>query len=143
MWGIYVRRGKVFIPTQFKAEAGFYVSGEPVFVSDLSDLESTARSIAQILSRGCVTIPTPPVSKLEKWVVLRHAGVSSPAAFEKGASCWTVQKDRATYRFGPVKKIYPRGWETEPEKPYLLSGNLNISDVAEEIARKILDTEKV
>jgi hypothetical protein len=143
MWSIYIRRGKVFIPTLFKTEAGFYVSGEPVFVSDLSDFGSTVRSITQVLDRGCQLIATLSVGKLEKWVVLRHAGVSSAAAFEKGTSCWTVHKDYAMYRFGSVKKLSPRGWETEPERPYLSSNNLNISDVAEEIARKILDTEKV
>ena len=141
MWSIYIRRGRVFIPTQYKTEAGFYVSKEPVFVSDLSDAEDIKRSIAQVLEGGIQVIATPPVRELEKWAVLQHAGVSSVAAFEKGASCWTIQKEDTLYRFGPVSKILPRGWETDPEKPYILSNNLKIIDVAEEVARRICDSE--
>jgi hypothetical protein len=40
-------------------------------------------------------------------------------------------------RFGSVKKISPRGWETEPDTPHLLSNNLPSDVIAEEIAKAI------
>jgi hypothetical protein len=92
MWSVYIRKGKVFVPSQFRTEAGFYMSGDPVYVADLSDRDDIKRSIAETLNHGCPVIPTPPLSKLDKWAVLRHAGVASVAAFEKGASCWVVKK---------------------------------------------------
>lgn len=137
MWSIYIRKGKVFVPSQYRAEAGFYVSGDPVFVSDLSNMERIKQCIAQVMDRGCPVIPTPPIKQLEKWVVLKYAGVASVSAFEKGAFCWTIHKDVASFRFGQVKKILPRGWETEPETPYILSNNLPNDAVAEKVAEAI------
>jgi hypothetical protein len=143
MWVIYIWKGKVFVPSQFKTEAGFYLSGEPVHVSNLTDLEGTKQSIAQVLNRGCPNIATPPVKQLEKWVVLQHAGASSTATFEKSALCWTIQKSPATYRFGRVKKLSPRGWETEPDRPYFLAYSSSVDEVASQAARAIHDGNKI
>jgi hypothetical protein len=137
MWSVYIRRGKVFVPSQSKTEAGFYVSGNPVYIVDAADVEGIKQSIIQVIDRGCPVIPTPSVKQLEKWAVLQCAGVASIATFEKGASCWTIHKDATSFRFGSVKKISPRGWETEPDTPHLLSNNLPSDVIAEEIAKAI------
>jgi hypothetical protein len=140
MWSVYIRRGKVFVPSQSKTEAGFYVSGKPVYVVDVADVDGIMQSIIQIIDRGCPVIPTPSVTQLEKWAVLQSAGVASIVTFEKGASCWTIHKDATLFRFGSVMKISPRGWETEPDSPHLLSNNLPIDVIAEEIAKAIAIT---
>jgi hypothetical protein len=137
MWSVYIRNGKVIVPSQFRTEAGFYLSGEPVYVSDLIDVDGTKQSIVKVRDRGCPIIATPPVKQFGRWAVLRYAGVSSVAAFERGAICWTIQKDDAQYRFGAVRKISPRGCETEPSKPRFLSNNLPTNDIADEIAKGI------
>ena len=125
------------MPSQSRTEARFYVSGNPVYVADVADVGGIKQSIIHAIERGCPVIPTPSVKQLEKWVVLEHAGVTSIATFEKGASCWTIHNDVTSFRFGSVKKISPRGWETEPDTPHLLSNNLPSDVIAEEIAKAI------
>lgn len=66
-----------------------------------------------------------------------HADVSSVAAFEKGTSCWVIRRDDVSFKFGPVKKMIPRGWESEPEIVGVVSNNLPLDMVAEKIAAEL------
>jgi hypothetical protein len=57
-WNLYIAAGKLIVPTSAKAEAGFGIEVEPVFVASLSDSAGSSDAIAQAFKQGNPSVPT-------------------------------------------------------------------------------------
>jgi hypothetical protein len=80
---LYLRKGRVFVPTLGRVPGGPYRDIEPVTVVEVSDTDGLRRAFRQTIARGNPPVgpyprPNPPP------VVLKHAGVKSWGAFARG-----------------------------------------------------------
>jgi hypothetical protein len=59
VWLLFVRKGKVFIPTVARTEAGYYLGIEPIAVIDCQDRNAVSSGLVDAIKRGNPIIPTP------------------------------------------------------------------------------------
>lgn len=83
-WLLILRKGRAFIPTMAKTDAGFYMGIEPVEVVDASDHSGLQEALIRSISRGNPSVSTPGRDNYPEDPLLKHAGVKSLATFEKG-----------------------------------------------------------
>jgi hypothetical protein len=114
-WNLYIAGEKLIVPTSAKAEAGFGIEVEPVFVALLADAACCSDAIAQTLERGNPSVPTPNWKTAPSPVVLRHAGVKSWSAFLRKARGWVVKKQPGSFLVAPLRKVHlgGRAWLQE------------------------------
>jgi hypothetical protein len=94
---VYLRKGKVFIPTLGRVPGGPYRDIEPVTVVDVSDADGLHQAFRETIARGNLPVgpyprPNPPP------VVLKHAGVKSWGAFARWASPWVIDERDGKYQ---------------------------------------------
>jgi hypothetical protein len=111
---LYLRKGKVLIPTFGRVDIGLYRDIEPVTVVDVLDADALRRAFHETIARGNPPVgpyprPNPPP------VVLKHAGVKSWGAFARGASPWNIKRRGGIYQIVGHQKG-PDGWVEDPEQ---------------------------
>ena len=114
LFNLYLRKGKVFIPTCGHVPGGPYRDIEPVTVVEVSDIDSLRQAFRQTIARGNPPVgpyprPNPPP------VVLKHAGVKSWGAFARGASPWVVEERDGKYQIIGYRRE-PNNWAQDPEQ---------------------------
>ena len=92
----YIRKGKAFIPTTAHAEAGYWMSVEPVDVIEPLTLESLKVALLVTIARGNPVIPTFSRQNFPRPVMERYCGLKSLSVFERSATCWAI----AEYDYG-------------------------------------------
>ena len=70
---LYLRKGKVFIPTFGRVAKGLYRDIEPVAVVDVSDADALRRAFRETIARG-----NPPMSYIPA-LIRRRSSSSMPA----------------------------------------------------------------
>ena len=88
---LYLRKGKVFIPTLGHVPRGPYRDIEPVTVVDVSDADGLHQAFRETIARGNLPIGPYP-RRNPPPVVLKYAGVKSWAAFARWASPWVIDE---------------------------------------------------
>jgi hypothetical protein len=111
---LYLRKGKVFIPTCGRVPRGPYRDIEPVAVVDVSDADGLRRAFRETIARGILSVgpyprPNPPP------VVLKHAGVKGWGTFARDALPWSIEKERGIFHIVGRQKT-PNGWVEDPEQ---------------------------
>ena len=111
---LYLRKGKVFIPTFGHFPGGPYRDIEPVAVVEVSDSEDLRRAFRETIARGNPPVgpyprPNPPP------VVVKHAGVKSWGAFARGASPWVIEERDGKYQIVGHRRE-PNNWAEDPEQ---------------------------
>jgi hypothetical protein len=111
---LYLRKGKVFIPTFGRVPGGPYRDIEPVAVVEVSDTEGLRRAFRETMARGNPPVgpyprPNPPP------VVVKHAGVKSWGAFARGASPWVIEERDGKYQIVGHRRE-PNNWAEDPEQ---------------------------
>jgi hypothetical protein len=105
---LYLRKGKVFIPTFGRFPGGPYRDIEPVAVIDVSDAHGMRRAFHETIARGNPTVgpyprPNPPP------VVVKYAGVKSWGAFARDALPWSIEDENGVVRIVGRRRM-PDGW---------------------------------
>jgi hypothetical protein len=111
---LYLRKGKVFIPTFGRVPGGPYRDIEPVAVVEVSDTEGLRRAFRETIARGNPPVgpyprPNPPP------VVVKHAGVKSWGAFARGASPWVIEEWDGKHQIVGHRRE-PNNWAEDPEQ---------------------------
>jgi hypothetical protein len=111
---LYLRKGRVFVPTLGRVPGGPYRDIEPVTVVEVSDTDGLRRAFRQTIARGNPPVgpyprPNPPP------VVLEHAGVKSWGAFARGASPWLIEERDGKYQIIGYRRE-PNNWVQDPEQ---------------------------
>jgi hypothetical protein len=111
---LYLRKGKVFIPTLGRVPGGPYRDIEPVTVVDVSDADGLHQAVRETIARGNLPVgpyprPNPPP------VVLKHAGVKSWGAFARWASPWVIDERDGKYQIIGHRRE-PNNWAQDPEQ---------------------------
>jgi hypothetical protein len=111
VWNVYVRDGKVYVPTMAQTQAGYYLEIGPVDVVQISDTALLCNALARVVRMGNPVVPTPTRAAFPKWVVLEAAGVKSRKAFERTAQLWRIRKTPSSFRFSQASKWDEDGWD--------------------------------
>jgi hypothetical protein len=111
---LYLRKGKVFIPTFGRVPGGPYRDIEPVAVVDVSNAEDLRRAFRETIARGNPPIgpyprPNPPP------VVVKYAGVKSWGAFARGALPWSIEEENGIFQIIGRRRTLD-GWVEDPEQ---------------------------
>jgi hypothetical protein len=111
---LYLRKGKVFIPTFGRVPGGPYRDIEPVAVVDVSNAEDPRRAFRETIARGNPPIgpyprPNPPP------VVVKYAGVKCWGAFARGALPWSIEEENGIFQIIGRRRTLD-GWVEDPEQ---------------------------
>jgi hypothetical protein len=111
---LYLRKGKVFIPTFGRVPGGPYRDIEPVAVVDVSNADDLRRAFRETIARGNPPIgpyprPNPPP------VVVKYAGVKSWGAFARGALPWSIEEENGIFQIIGRRRTLD-GWVEDPEQ---------------------------
>jgi hypothetical protein len=109
---LYLRKGKVFVPTLGHVPGGPYRDIEPVTVVEVSDTHGLWQAFHQTIARGTTPVgpyprPNPPP------VVLKYAAVKSWGAFARGASPWIIDERDGKYESIGHRRE-PNNWAKDP-----------------------------
>jgi hypothetical protein len=111
---LYLRKGKVFIPTSGLVPGGPYRDIEPVAVVEVSDVDGLRQAFRETIVRG-----NPPVGPYPRPhpppVVIKHAGVKSWSAFARGALPWGIEEENGIFQIVGRRKT-PNGWVEDPDQ---------------------------
>jgi hypothetical protein len=136
-WQFYVRRRTIFIPTSAQTEAGFYLNVDPVAVLNITDTDGVRMALADMLARGNPRVPTPNRATFPPPIVLKYAKLKRWSEFEEDADSWTLTKDHRTYQLGPSKRRSDRGWEEDPIRLEVFSGNYSLEAISGLVTSRI------
>jgi hypothetical protein len=112
---MYLRKGKVFIPTFGLVHKGLYRDVEPVAVVDVSDTEALRQAFRETIARGNPPTPYYPRDAYPQPVVVKYAGVKSWGTFARGASPWSIKENDGIYQIVGNQKG-PSGWVEDSEQ---------------------------
>jgi hypothetical protein len=94
---LYLRKGRVFIPTSGLVPGGPYRDIEPVAVVEVSDTDGLREAFRETIARG--NPPPPPYPRpYPPPVVVKFAGVKSWAAFARGALPWSIEEESGIFQ---------------------------------------------
>ena len=108
----YLRKGRIYIPTQARTKAGYWTGVDPVEVVPADDAVLIRAAFHRTLSRGNPRVSTPLRRDPPVFSMLSLAGVKSWVAFEKGAHHWRLTRIDRDWTIHVLKKA-PRGWESD------------------------------
>jgi hypothetical protein len=112
---LYLRKGKVIIPTSGAVHQRLHRDIEPVAVADVSDAEGIRQAIHATIARGNPPTPYYKPGIHPQPVVVKYAGVRSWSAFARGTSTWDINKRGANYRI-VGRSLGRDGWIEDPNK---------------------------
>jgi hypothetical protein len=113
----YLCRDIVYIPTLYRAEAGFHVARDPVCVLGVADTAALQETILAYWRKGNTTIPTPPPRGGGKPAILKHTPFRSYSAFEDVAIPWSLGAfEDGRYEISIWRKQQPRGWTIDMDR---------------------------
>lgn len=128
----YLRQGVVYIPTEAKTDAGFYIAADPVAVVPASDRAGLRGALLETIARGNPRVPTPSY-KSHTPILPKYAKVKNWAAFERGTLTWLVdERDGRWHIIGERRK--PRvGWVEDPEQTVVVPPGTPVEDVVDRL----------
>jgi hypothetical protein len=94
----------VYVPTNVKTEAGFYMHREPVAVVPAANTDALRHAFQAVMMKGNEVVPTPKRDAFPPPVLPKYAGAKSWAAFMKDASEWAINEDNGNYDIVPYRK---------------------------------------
>jgi len=112
---LYLRKGKVFIPTFGLVHKGLYRDIEPVAVVDVSDADGVRQAFHETIARGNPPTPYYPRDAYPQPVVVKYAGEKSWSAFARGASPWNIKMKDGIYQIVGHQKG-PNGWAEDRDQ---------------------------
>jgi len=116
LYYFYLRKGVVYIPTPGMVEKGFYRDIEPVTVVPVSNTGALRQALRDTIARGNPIVPRLPRAQWPPPVTLKHAGVKTWGAFERGMSYWAIKEDNGVFRIVGHWKNDTKLWVEDPDK---------------------------
>jgi hypothetical protein len=114
VYGLYLRKGMVYIPTKAETPSGSYREIEPVSVVPVSETEDLRAALKECIARGNPPLESYSSTDQSQAVVLKYAGVGSFSSFARGAQPWTIVLKDGVYEIRGQRKRSDRGWEQDP-----------------------------
>jgi len=124
---IYLRAGRVIIPTLGLAQKGLYRDIEPVTVVEVSETDVLRRAFKETFARG--NPPTGPYPRpYPQPVVVKYAGVKSWGAFVRGTSTWLIAERGGRCQIVGYRRE-PNNWAEDPEQTVVFPAGTTLDQV--------------
>lgn len=114
VFGLYLRKSVVYIPTMAKAPSGTYREIDPVSVTPVSETEALRKALKEVIGRGNPTLERYSPADQSQAVVLKYAAVKTFSTFARGAQPWTIVMKGGSYEIRGQRRRSDRGWEQDP-----------------------------
>jgi hypothetical protein len=137
-WMLTIRKGKAYVPTMAKTEAGFYMGMEPIEVVDIEDRQEVENAVIRAITRGNPLVPTPLRDNYPPSPLLKAANVSSLSTFEKSAQTWKLSKHKGAYEIVPYKHVKPTGALEDTERTELVPDSEPLPIVVHRLVERAL-----
>lgn len=131
VYGLYLRKGIVYLPTFAKVDAGGYMEIDPMATVPVSHTSELRNALHEAIARGNPIIPSPTRASYPEPAILKHAGVKSFAAFARGALPWMIQDKDGTHQIIGQRIARTGGWEDDPDQIVTLPPGSSVDDVIE------------
>jgi len=142
-WSVYLREGKVYVPTKAKAASGFFVTVEPIDVVDASDMAAVEKAIIRVITAGNPRVPNPSPAELRKPEILSYAKVKSEKEFERGTLFWKIRELGGLYSIIPGIPSPEGGWIDDDLRTEKLPEGILVKDLALRLAHMISKTAQL
>jgi hypothetical protein len=139
-----LKNGIVYVPTNVKTEAGFYMRREPVAVVPAANTDALRHAFCDVMERGNQVVPTPRQGAFPPPVLPKYAGVKSWSAFMRGASEWAINEDNGNYDIVQYRKG-PEGsqaWVADNENKTQFPAGTTRDQVIERMIQLIQSTAR-
>jgi hypothetical protein len=139
-----LRKGVVYMCVFAKTEAGFYRAIEPVTFVPVSQTAELHRAVAETIACGNPIIPTPRYeekSAIES-IILKHAGVKTWSAFERGALSWMMREKNGIYQIVGQRKGEYGGWVDDPEQTTTFPSGTSIDQAIDRLIEILQEAAK-
>ena len=137
-WMLIVRKGKAYVPTMARTEAGFYLGMEPIEVVDTADRQEVENAVMRAITRGNPVVPTPSRDSYPPDPLLKSANVKSLSTFEKSAQRWQLAKRQGAYEIVPYKSVKPAGALEDREQTELVPDSEPLPVVVHRLVERAL-----
>jgi len=131
VYGLYLRKDMVYIPTKAETPSGSYREIEPVSVVPVSKTEDLRAALKECIARG--NPPLKSYSPTDQAVVLKYAGVGSFSSFARGAQPWTIVLKDGVYEIRGQRKRSDKGWEQDPNNTIVFPASMAEDSVVEKM----------
>lgn len=137
-WMLIVRKGKAYVPTMARTDAGFYLATEPIEVVDTADRQEVENAIMRAITRGNPVVPTPSRDNYPPDPLLKSANVKSVSTFEKSAERWQLARAKGVYEIVPYKRMKPAGAVEDREQTELVPDSEPLPVVVHRLVERAL-----
>lgn len=128
--GIYVWRGKAYVPVEAQFESGIFVDIEPVYTADLNTEELLA-AVKVVLKAGHPRLPTPTREEMQqrKDPVLATTKARSWKELAKTGAAYTIDWTDKEIRVNMSRLDKKGRWEYDPEKMRIFPPDTPLNDI--------------
>ena len=138
---LIIRKGKAYIPTMAKTEAGFYMGMDPIEVVDTADRREVEDAVMRAITRGNPVVPTPTRDSYPPSPLLKAANVKSLSTFEKSARSCKLSKAEGAYEIVPYKRTKPAGALEDREQSEYVADSEPLPVVVHRLVERALEIE--
>ena len=140
---LYLRKGKVYIPTIGQMARGFYRGIEPVGVASATDTQALRRVLNEAFARGNPTVPVPGRDEWPPSVTLKRAGVRSWSAFVRTTVSWDIDGEDDIYVIA-AQMVRPDGsLGDDPEQIVKFPAGTPVEEVIERMIAIVQEAAKL
>lgn len=138
--GIYLRKGKFYIPVKAKTDVGYYLDIEPVEQANIFESDKFTCALSKVIAIGNPSVAAPDRKNFPRFVVLKHAGVNSLRQFEKDSTYWMIESAENHYKIIPYKARPDSGWEEETERVETYPAKIGLAKFLEIVVKTIQES---
>jgi hypothetical protein len=108
---VYLRKGRIFLPTILTIRGGPYVVSEPVESFSTDEIEQFRSTLeSRIVSRNSLA---PPGTKAFNKILLRYLKVRSYSQLERETRVWGISDDSGEWEIYRYRRRHDRGLERD------------------------------
>lgn len=128
--GIYVWRGKAYLPVQAQFESGVFVDIEPVYVTALS-MEELLSAVKKVLAAGHPRLPNPTREEMQqrKSPILMATKVRSWKELARTGASYDIEWTDKEIRVDMSRLDKQGRWEWDPAKTCAFPPDTPLQDV--------------
>ena len=136
-WSIYIRDGKVYIPTSAETLDGILIDVEPIEIAALDDAQAISDAVVAVVSRERRIVPAPPRDAYKHHPLLALAGVKTWHGFYKGATQLGFMRAEAGFEVFELKPHEHGGYVANEATREKLPGDWSAAQCANRIRARI------
>lgn len=136
--GIYIWRGKAYLPVQARLESGAWVDTEPVFIAELT-VDALTLAVERVIAAGHRSLPDPTREEWEqrKDPVLAATTARSWKELARNGASYTISQEDDEIRVDMSFTDKKGRWQNDPEKVRVFQKEIPLNTIVKVILEDI------